>query len=58
MNIFSVLQVIFIVLKVLELIDWTWWEVFIPSYIGIGLTLFLVFLMLMLEPGSKSRSRW
>lgn len=42
MDIFSVLQIIFIVLKVLELIDWSWWLVFTPMYCRFIITLILV----------------
>lgn len=33
----GVLQIIFIVLKCLDMIDWSWATVFIPMFIGIGL---------------------
>ena len=33
----GVLQIIFIVLKCLDLIDWTWVQVFIPTFIFGGL---------------------
>lgn len=33
-GILGVLQIIFIVLKCLDLIDWTWTQVFIPTFIG------------------------
>ena len=42
MDIFSVLQVCFIVLKVLNLIDWSWWLVFVPSYIWIVIVVFAI----------------
>ena len=32
---FSVLQIIFIVLKVTGLIDWSWWWVFAPLWIDL-----------------------
>jgi hypothetical protein len=34
---FGLLQVAFIVLKVLNLIDWSWWMVFLPFWISIGI---------------------
>ena len=40
MNLLSVLGCIFIVLKLLEVIDWSWWLVLLPIY-G-GLLLFIV----------------
>ena len=36
-SIVTVLQIIFIVLKLLKLITWSWWKVFIPTWIGLGL---------------------
>lgn len=33
----SVLQTIFIVLKLLNLIDWSWGAVLIPLWIGLGM---------------------
>jgi hypothetical protein len=35
MNIFTLLQVVFITLKVMNIIDWSWWMVFVPTYISI-----------------------
>lgn len=61
MNFFSTLQVVFIVLKVLDLVDWSWWLVFAPTYISIGILAFAVFIVLLLS-GSESvfqkRDRW
>ena len=39
MNIFTLLQVVFITLKVMNLIDWSWWMVFIPTYISIAIVI-------------------
>lgn len=33
----TILQIIFIVLKLLKLITWSWWTVFIPTWIGLGI---------------------
>ena len=32
----SVIQLIFIVLKLTKLINWSWWAVFIPTFISLG----------------------
>ena len=45
MGILSWLQVIFIVLKVLDLIDWPWRKVFMPTWIYIGILLVLATLL-------------
>ena len=41
-GVLGVLQIIFIVLKCLDLISWTWLQVFIPTFIGIGITLIVI----------------
>lgn len=38
----DVLQIIFIVLKLLNLIDWSWWIVFSPIWVAIILTMVIV----------------
>lgn len=45
-SLLGVLQIIFIVLKLCGLIDWSWWKVFIPMWIDIGII--AVFLLLYL----------
>lgn len=49
MGILSWLQVIFIVLKVLNLLDWSWWKVFIPTWIDLGLLVFVIILLIINE---------
>ena len=41
-GVLGVLQIIFIVLKCLDLISWTWTQVFIPTFIGGALLLIAV----------------
>lgn len=43
-GVLDVLQIIFIVLKLTGLIDWSWWAVFIPLFISLGLVAILVIL--------------
>ena len=50
-SILGVLQIIFIVLKLCGLIDWSWWKVFIHMWIDLGiiagfLLLYLVILII------------
>jgi len=40
MNVFNILTLIFITLKVCNIIDWSWWWVFTPLYV-LFLILFL-----------------
>ena len=42
-SILSVLQIIFIVLKLLKVITWSWWTVFIPTWIGLGIVAFVFY---------------
>lgn len=41
-SVLGVIQIVFIILKLVGVISWTWWVVLIPLWITIGLTLFLV----------------
>lgn len=41
-GILTVLQIIFIVLKVAGLVAWSWWVVLIPLWISLGLTVLAV----------------
>jgi len=39
------LTIVFVVLKLTEVIDWSWWLVFLPVLIGAGFSLiFVIFL--------------
>lgn len=39
---FGLLQVCFIILKVMGIINWSWIKVFLPTFIGGGLTVLLL----------------
>ena len=51
-NVLTELKIIFIVLKLLDLINWSWWAVFIPTFISIGLWVLLLIVLAVL--GLKS----
>jgi hypothetical protein len=38
----GVLQIVFLVLKLVDVIDWSWWWVFSPLWISVGLTLLIL----------------
>lgn len=40
---FHLLTLIFVCAKILTLIDWSWWLVFLPSIIAFGIALLMVF---------------
>ena len=45
MSLTGVLLVIFIVLKLVGVITWSWWLVFLPAYFGIAFILILLLAM-------------
>ena len=46
LGLFSVLQIIFVVLKLCNLIDWSWLVVLIPTWISLGMfVIILLFLI-------------
>lgn len=45
---FGLLQVVFIALKVAKVIDWSWWLVFIPIWIDIGIGLIIIIIAIIL----------
>ena len=48
-SLLGVLQIIFIVLKLCGLIDWSWWKVFIPMWIDLGtIAVFLLLYLIVL----------
>ena len=47
LGILGVLQTIFIVLKLVHVIDWSWVVVFIPTFIGLGLTMLVIGVVLL-----------
>ena len=47
-GILGLLQVVFIALKVAKVIDWSWWLVFIPTWIDIGIFLIIVIIAIIL----------
>lgn len=53
MGFFSVLQLIFIVLKLLNVITWSWWIVLIPTWIELFLLLAIVVALLWLDRRNK-----
>ena len=46
MSMLGVLQIIFIVLKVLNLVAWSWWTVLIPLWIDLGLIVIAIVYLL------------
>ena len=44
----GVLQIVFIVLKAINVIDWSWWQVFIPTFVSLGLTVIAILILAIL----------
>lgn len=45
-GIFTILQVVFIVLKLTNLINWSWWMVWMPTFISVGISLTIILIVL------------
>lgn len=43
------IQIVLVILKSFDLIDWSWWKVAIPTYIAIGLAIIYIFIDLIYE---------
>lgn len=54
----GVLQVVFIVLKLCGLIDWSWWWVWSPTWIGLGLLAFLLLIVTIIRWFLDKRGRY
>ena len=48
LGILAVLQVVFLVLKLTGLIDWSWWLVLVPLWTDIGFGLLFIILALII----------
>lgn len=57
-GVLGVLQIIFIVLKCLDLVTWTWAQVFIPAFIGIGITVVVIIALLIYFSKPKNKDLW
>lgn len=45
----SLLQLAFIVLKLCKVINWTWVQVFIPTFVSLGLTIIVLLAVLIVN---------
>lgn len=45
---FGLLQVVFIALKVAKVIDWSWWLVFLPTWIDLGMCLIVIIVVIVM----------
>ena len=54
-GILGLLQVVFIALKVAKVIDWSWWLVFIPAWIDIGIFLIIVIIAIIIAVITSKR---
>lgn len=59
-SLLGVLQIIFIVLKLCGLIDWSWWKVFIPMWIDLGIIagLLLLYLVILIIAYIYDKHSW
>lgn len=45
---FGLLQVVFIALKVAKVINWSWWLVFLPTWIDLGICLIIIIVVVVM----------
>ena len=55
MNFCDVLLIVFIVLKLCKIINWSWWWVLSPFWIPLGLAIIFVFISVILKLIYKSK---
>ena len=48
-NVLLTIQIVLVILKLFSLIEWSWWLVYIPIYISIGLSVFYIIIALIYE---------
>ena len=48
-NVLLTIQIVLVILKLFNLIEWSWWKVAIPTYISIGLAIFYIIVALIYE---------
>lgn len=59
MGVIEVLQLIFVVLKLCGVIDWSWWAVFIPLFVDIALYTIVIILTVISQAGYKrALNKW
>ena len=46
LNILGVVEIVFIILKLLGIINWSWWIVLIPLWIDLGVTLLVILVII------------
>ena len=57
-GILTILQVVFIVLKLTNLIDWSWWMVWIPTFISLGISVIaILFILILFLKNKKQRGK-
>lgn len=53
----GLLQIVFIVLKVIGLITWSWWMVFIPLWIELSIILIVLIIHAIIHKSERLRRR-
>lgn len=46
LSILGVVEIVFIILKLLGIINWSWWIVLIPLWIELGITLLIILVII------------
>jgi hypothetical protein len=43
-----ILTIIFVIAKLINVIAWSWWLIFLPAIIGAGISVLIIFLLLVI----------
>ena len=46
LGILGVVEIVFIILKLLGIINWSWWIVLVPLWIDLGITLLVILIII------------
>ena len=44
----GLLQIVFIALKVAKVIDWSWWMVFLPTWLDLGVFIIIIIIVIII----------
>jgi hypothetical protein len=52
-----ILTIIFVIAKLMGVVDWSWWLIFLPAIIGAGISVLIIFLLLVIMVMAEQMER-
>jgi hypothetical protein len=52
-----ILTIIFVIAKLINVIAWSWWLIFLPAIIGAGISVLIIFLLLVIMVMAEQMER-